>query len=194
MRALDSPLTMAVLALLRERPRHPYEMQVLLRERHIGEVVKLRGGSLYDAIDRCLKAGLIESVDRHRSGARPERTVYALTDLGADTLMALIRRYVGTVEDEFPAFSAGLAHILYLDRDEAVALLHERRRSLHARMDETAAVLGEARQAGVPRTVLVETEYTQLLRQTEIAWLRQVAQAIEEGDMRWLTATPPKEA
>ncbi len=195
MRALDSPLTMAVLALLRERPRHPYEMQALLRERHIGAVVKLRGGSLYDAIGRCLKAGLIEPVDRHRSGARPERTVYTLTDVGADTLTALVRTYVGTVNHEFPAFSAGLAHILHLAHDEAVGLLHERRRSLTALVQETDAVLTEAHQAGVPRPALLETEYTQLLRNTEIAWLQQITRAIEDGDMPWLTtATARKEA
>lgn len=96
---------MAVLAPLRERPRHPSEMQSLLRERQIGAVVKLRGGSLYDAIDRCLKVGPVEPVDRHRAGARPERTVYALTDAGADTLTALIREYVGTVFRIEPAGS-----------------------------------------------------------------------------------------
>jgi DNA-binding PadR family transcriptional regulator len=168
-------------------------MQSLLRERHIGAVVKLRGGSLYDAIDRCLKAGLIEPVDRHRSGARPERTVYTVTESGAHTLNTLIRRYVGTVQPEFPAFTAGLAHLLHLDPGEAVGLLNDRRRSLTALLAETEAALIEARRAGVPRSALLETEYTQLSRHAEITWLAQVTQAIEDGDVPWIDATAQKE-
>jgi DNA-binding PadR family transcriptional regulator len=169
-------------------------MQAVLRERQIGAVVKLRGGSLYDAIDRCLKAGLIESVDRNRAGARPERTVYTLTSTGADTLKTLIRTYIGTVQHEFPAFAAGLAHILHLDPDEAAGLLDERRSSLTARLEETEASLTEARRAGVPRTALLETEYAQLLRHAEIAWLGQVTQAIEDGAMPWFVTATAKEA
>jgi DNA-binding PadR family transcriptional regulator len=162
-------------------------MQGLLRDRHIGAVVKLRGGSLYDAIARCHQAGLIEPVDRNRAGARPERTVYRLTDAGQKTLKTLVNRYVGTVGEEFPEFPAGLAHLLHLDRDEATARLHERRRSLVARVAETEAALAGAREAGIPRVVLLETEYAQLLRHTEITWLSEITRAIEDGDLPWLS-------
>jgi DNA-binding PadR family transcriptional regulator len=182
---------MAVLALLREGPRHPYEMQNLLRERHVGAVVKMRGGSLYDAIDRLMKAGLVEPAARNRSGARPERTIYTLTPAGSEQLASVVRKHVGAVAEEFPAFAAGLAHILHLDRDEAVRLLHERRRSLTTLAEETSAALHEAQQAGVPRLMLLETEYTQLLRHTEIAWLGEVARSIEDGDLPWAAPPPP---
>ncbi|SDS98999.1 PadR family transcriptional regulator [Actinoplanes derwentensis] len=193
MRALDNPLTMAVLALLREGPRHPYEMQHLLRERNVGAVVKLRGGSLYDAIDRLARASLIEPVGRSRSGARPERTVYTVTPLGEEKLTAIVGKHVGAVAEEFPAFTAGLAHILHLEKEAALHLLHERRRSLTALAEETDAVLLDARQAGVPRLPLLETEYTQLLRHTEIAWLHQVTTAIEEGDLPWTAPPSPQQ-
>ncbi|HYN92560.1 MAG TPA: helix-turn-helix transcriptional regulator [Pilimelia sp.] len=179
---------MAVLALLRDRPRHPYEMQTLLRERHVGAVVKLRGGSVYDAIDRSVRAGLIEPVDRNRSGARPERTVYTLTAAGESALRTLVRRYVGAVVPEFPVFPAGLAHLLILDREEAIGLLRERRRSLAGLAEEADDLLAEAGRAGVPRVVLLETEYAQLLRYAEIEWLQHVTEAIESGALPWFTA------
>lgn len=180
---------MAVLALLRESNRHPYEMQHLLRERNIEAVVKLRGGSVYDAIDRLVKAGLAEVAGHDRAGSRPERTIYTITPAGVDTLITIIRKYVGTVVPEFPAFTAGLAHILNLERDEAVGLLRERRSTLLRLLEETGAALLEAEKAGVPRLMLLETEYSQLLRQTEIDWLDQVTRAIDNGDMPW-TAIP----
>ena len=72
----------AVLALLRERPMHPYEMQRLLKERHTEDLLPLKRGSLYHAIDRLVKSGLIEAVETTREGNRPQRTTYRLADGG----------------------------------------------------------------------------------------------------------------
>ena len=47
----SNPLALAVLALLFERPMHPYEMGVILRQRHKEDSIKLRYGSLYTVID-----------------------------------------------------------------------------------------------------------------------------------------------
>ncbi len=48
---LQSPLALAVLALLFERPMHPYEMAATMRERHKEESIKLRYGSLYSVVE-----------------------------------------------------------------------------------------------------------------------------------------------
>ena len=45
-RKLSSPLALAVLVLLYERPMHPYEMAATLRERRKEDSIKLRYGSL----------------------------------------------------------------------------------------------------------------------------------------------------
>ena len=39
---LRTPLALAVLNLLHERPMHPYEMQQLMRERGHDQVIKLK--------------------------------------------------------------------------------------------------------------------------------------------------------
>src|SRR5713101_6908579 len=76
---LANPLALAVLALLFERPMHPYEMAATMKERHKEESIKLRYGSLYTVIDMLLARGLIAAKETLRDGKRPERTVYALT-------------------------------------------------------------------------------------------------------------------
>src|SRR4029453_19107495 len=68
----------AVLAFLREDRMHPYHMQRLLRARHKDEILALKRGSLYHAINRLVRAGLIEPVSRDRAGRRPHRTTYRL--------------------------------------------------------------------------------------------------------------------
>jgi DNA-binding PadR family transcriptional regulator len=183
-RALRTPLTMAILAMLRERPRHPYEMQATLREREVGMVVKLRGGSLYDAIRRMEGAELIEAVQTGRSGARPEHTVYRPTAAGLELLDSLLREYVGTVVPEFPVFPAGLAHILHFTPAEAADLLRQRRDTLRAEYDDIAARL-----AGIgelPRVVVLEVAYAQRMRESEIAWLTEVVNDTESGELAWL--------
>src|SRR4029079_11077784 len=70
---------LTVLSTLREAPMHPYEILRLLKERHEEEVLVLKRGSLYHAIDRLLAAGHIQELDTRRQGRRPGRTAYRLT-------------------------------------------------------------------------------------------------------------------
>jgi DNA-binding PadR family transcriptional regulator len=183
-RALRTPLTLAVLSLLREGPRHPYEIQALVRERHIDQVVKMRGGSLYDAIGRLAGAGLITTVSSERAGARPERTVYAITPEGTAVADALVRDYLRTPAQDFPVFATGLAHVLALDAATAAELLRERRARIQATHDRIARQLA-ADTAGLPRVVTLEAEYAQALRVAELAWLDQVVRDIGTGDLPW---------
>ena len=53
---IANPLALAVLALLFERPMHPYEMAATMKERHKEDSIKLRYGSLYTVIDMLLGA------------------------------------------------------------------------------------------------------------------------------------------
>ena len=43
--------SLAVLAMLRERSMHPYEMQRVMHQRHTDELLSLKRGSLYHAIN-----------------------------------------------------------------------------------------------------------------------------------------------
>lgn len=183
-RAVRSPLTLAVLSLLREKPRHPYEIQALLRERHVDQVVRMRGGSLYDAIGRLAEAGLVSTVASERAGARPERTVYAITAEGAALADALVRDYLRAPAEEYPVFVTGLAHVLDLDAPTAAALLRERREAVRATRDRVARQLA-ADTAGLPRVVTLEAEYAQALRAAELAWLDQVVADIDAGALPW---------
>jgi DNA-binding PadR family transcriptional regulator len=52
-------LALAVLALLFERPMHPYEMAATLKQRNKDKSIKIRYGSLYTVIEQLSKRGLI---------------------------------------------------------------------------------------------------------------------------------------
>ncbi|MEV0366063.1 PadR family transcriptional regulator [Nocardia fusca] len=182
LRAVETPLTLAVLTLLAERPRHPYDMKTTLRERQVAEVVKLRGGSLYDAIGRLEKAELVCRTGTARAGARPERTVYRITESGRDLLDTLLERFVAEPVNEYPRFVAALAHLPALAPPVAARLLRRRAASLR---EQTAGTAGRREQsADLPRAVLLESEYLAHLRAAEIEWLERTASEIDHG-MPW---------
>jgi DNA-binding PadR family transcriptional regulator len=108
---------------------HPYEMGVILRQRHKEESIKLRYGSLYTVIDFLLKEGLIIARETAREGRRPERTVYEITPAGSEELRAWMADLLARPVKEYPQFEAALCLLPVLPPDEALLLLRKR---LHA--------------------------------------------------------------
>src|ERR1044071_4392266 len=92
MRRPSNALALAVLGLLFEQPMHPYQMSATLKFRHKEDSIKINYGSLYAVVDSLLRKGLIEERERIRTGRRPERTVYGLTDAGAAALLQWLDR------------------------------------------------------------------------------------------------------
>ena len=105
-RRVGSLLALAVLAVVQERPVHPYEMASVLRARGKDQDMPIKWGSLYTVVGNLEKHGLIEVAGSERSGARPERTVYRITDAGRDELADWVRELLGTPEREQPSGQA----------------------------------------------------------------------------------------
>ena len=108
----------AVLAFLHEGPMHPYQMQRLLRLRHKDEILALKRGSLYHAIARLLRAGLIAVRTTNREGKRPERTIYRITPEGVTEFISTIRSMVTTPRRESSEFLAAMSFLVHLDPEE----------------------------------------------------------------------------
>src|SRR6516165_9851217 len=122
----SNPLALAVLALLFERPMHPYEMGLVMKQRHKEDSIKLRYGSLYTVIDLLLARGFISARGIARDGRRPERTVYEITNSGRDELRCWMADLIGEPVKEYPQFEAALCLLPVLPPDEALALLRQR--------------------------------------------------------------------
>ncbi|WP_375488990.1 PadR family transcriptional regulator [uncultured Mycobacterium sp.] len=67
-----TPLGVAVLALLRDRPMHGYQMFQTLVDRQADRIVKVRPGSLYHVVDRLAEEKLIRG--RRRAGTEIGRS------------------------------------------------------------------------------------------------------------------------
>jgi DNA-binding PadR family transcriptional regulator len=196
----SNPLALAVLALLFERPMHPYEMAATLKQRRKEDSIKLRYGSLYTVIELLLSRGFISPKETSREGRRPERTVYTLTGTGYDMLRDWMRDLLREPVKEYPQFEAGLCLLPVLPPEEAIALLRERM----VRLTGTAAQL-EVQLAHVlaqeisvaagtqelppglagrkfPPLFVVETEFRLALTNAELAFVNElVRRLVEDG-------------
>ena len=194
-----NPLALAVLALLFERPMHPYEMAATLKERHKEESIKLRYGSLYAVIETLLKRGDVATKETSRAGNRPERTVYELTPSGLDELHDWMRDLLRHPAKEFTQFEAALSLLPVVPPDEAIKLLRDRALHLSGTVWKMEGQLGELAQrelgamtdqqlppqlAGVkfPPLLVVETEFRLAMVRAELAFVNELVRRItEEG-------------
>ncbi|HVC80486.1 MAG TPA: PadR family transcriptional regulator [Chloroflexota bacterium] len=182
----DNMIALAVLALLAEQPRHPYEMQRLLRERHNDFAVgKTR--SFYDAVNRLVRGGLVEAGETFREGKHPERTVYHLTDQGRLKFEAWLESLLTTPATEFPVFTVAVSFLAYFTPAEVARMLRAREGALEGRVRGLAAaietLMGEG---GLHRVLLLEQEHTLILWRAELAWVRSLVGDLESGRLAWV--------
>jgi len=182
-RKISNPLALAVLALLTERPMHPYEMSSTMRERVKEASIKLNYGSLYSVVDSLQRNGLIEVQETVREGRRPERTVYGITDAGRTELVDWLSELLSIPVKEFTQFEAALSLMPCLPPDEVARLLSTRRGRLENEIVATKAILEDLANRGLPYLVAIESDYVLALRQAEAAFIDRLIGAINDGSL-----------
>ena len=180
-----SPLALSILELLDERPMHPYELAVTMRDRHHDEFIKLNFGSLYHTVEVLERDGRIVPVEREKEGRRPERTIYRLTDSGRDLLVQVVGEILARPKHDYPHFAAGLMFMHHLDAATAAAQLRQRAEALGASSDKLTGIMGELRADGVSRLSLIELEHKIAMLDAERAWVRKLESEITEGRLEW---------
>ncbi|MFN8016727.1 MAG: PadR family transcriptional regulator [Acidimicrobiales bacterium] len=189
-RPRSNPLALAILCVLHEEPRHPYDIAATLKARKKHESIKLNYGSLYNVVDALERDGFIEVVEVVRQGRRPERTIYGITEAGLREMTDWLAELVATPTKEHTQFEAALSLLPALPPDEAVELLDRRL----AELDVELARHRSDRQVfqvelGLPRLFALEQEYDEALRRAErefVAALRaDIAAGTLEGIDLW---------
>ncbi|NIH87179.1 PadR family transcriptional regulator [Amycolatopsis granulosa] len=181
-RALDNPLVLGVLGLLLESPMHPYQVFTELRARSASAINR---GTLYDVVEALVAARWVAPQGTERSGNRPERTVYALTDSGRDELVRRLDSRIREPKREYPEFLGAIAYLGALGPDGAIAALTERARRLRERADADQERLRAVLRDGVPRLHVIEAEYALHQTRAEITWVEDLITEIHDGSLPW---------
>jgi DNA-binding PadR family transcriptional regulator len=180
-RKVNNPLALAVLALLFERPMHPYEMSTTLRQRAKEHSIKLNYGSLYSVVDALTKHGFIIPRETVREGRRPERTIYEITESGRAELVDWMTEWIGVPEKEYTRFEAALSLLPTLPPEDVAALLKDRVARLEITAHQMRSMRDFATKEGLPRLFVVEGEYELALLEAELNFVRALIEDIEEN-------------
>ena len=173
---------LTVLALLLTGPRHTYEMHRLMLDTHKDFVTGLPR-SMYHAVERLLRAELIEVVRTDRAEGRPERTVCGLTGAGRAELAQRVRRLLEHPEPDSTLFVAALSFLGCLPVSQARAALEVRRAELERRIDGARVALAQV--AGLPRLLLVEAEFEVARLAAERDWVAGLLDDLDSGRLDW---------
>jgi DNA-binding PadR family transcriptional regulator len=179
-----SSLGLIVLWLLVARPMHVYGMQKLIETFGKDKVVNVRSrASLYQALERLVRNGLVEVHETVRSEGYPDRVVYAITDAGRVAAAQWLRDMLRTTRTEYPEFIAAVSVLFGLEPEDARAQLQERADRLAAELAETDAVFAE--NPDLPRLFLLEEEYRRAIVSAELGWVRSVVADLDAGRLTW---------
>lgn len=186
-RTRSNPLALAILCVLREGPRHPYDVANTLKVRHKHESIKLNYGSLYNVVEQLERSGYIEVVDVIRDGRRPERTVYGITEAGLREMTDWLAELLSTLHKEWPHFEAALSLLPALPPEDALDLLDQR----VAELDHVLARHRSDRQLfqaelGLPRLFVLEHEYSGALLSAERDFVKGLRDEIADGSLEGL--------
>lgn len=185
-RKVANLMALAVLATVVQRPMHRYEMASVMRARGKERDMGIKWGSLYTVVQNLERSGYVETIGVTRQGARPERTVYQITDAGRDELVAWTRELIAEPEAEHTRFIAGLSVLSVLTPQDAAELLRHRLRRL---TESIATLRAELEQiADVPRLFLIEDEYRIAMAQAEADWTRSLLDELTAGTFPHLDA------
>lgn len=182
--AQRSTLGLIVLWQLFEGPKHVYGIQKQLEQQGKDRVVNVRArASLYQALERLQRLGLVEVQETVRGAGYPDRVVYAITEAGRATAREWLRDMLRTTGGEYPDFIAAVSILFGLAPDDARAQLEHRAETLAAELADTEAQLESNPE--LPRLFLLEEEYRRAVLGAELAWLRGVITDLENGRLTW---------
>ena len=170
--------------MLREAPKHPYQMQRDMHQRHTDELLALKRGSLYHAINQLQRDGLIQPVETSREGRRPERTVFQITPDGEDELLIWMRELLATPAREPNQFSGALAFITQTDPADTLEQLERRAITIGANIAAMQAI-ERAIGAWISRASVLEVEYQRALAEAELHWLHSIIDDLQTGKLHW---------
>ena len=157
-------LEFAILGLLREQPRHGYELPRTLADLGFWSV---SFGSLYPAIKRLEKAGHIAV--KSQSGRRKS---YQITRSGEERFVELLGDE--TTPDDERSFNLRLAFLRYLDPDTRIDVLERRRAHLVERLAHARDAMkrsAERTKERMDRYTLALMEHGVASAEADIAWL-----------------------
>lgn len=173
---------LALLGFLLERDYHGYDLKKTI-ERLMGKWTDIRFGSIYHALSVLEKAGHVRKVATIRSGGKPARSVFSITDSGKAEFQNLLRDNLTNIRQVYLTDDMGIFFAKHMEPSILAELLKNRLKSLQ----DLAAMLagyrsknpdfGECRESIAG---LLISRHINLIN-TDCQWYERFISAVEEN-------------
>lgn len=180
-----SGVSVLLLALLSERPMHPYEAFGLLEARHDTRLVRVTAGAVYHGFERLERDGLARREGTDRQGRRPERTTYALTDAGRDALSHRVRSLLADDHPAYPLLAVGLSEAECLPASQVAEALTERLTRDRERLDHLRRTHDHLMTQGLARRHQIALEYEVAQLDAQTRWITGLIDELLDGSLPW---------
>ena len=172
-----------ILGLLHRGDMHPYEIKRRLKVAHADAYIDFDVGTLYYAVRRLAKDGLIEERGRESVGGRAERTIYGITEDGRARFLDLMSETLaGNRKFYHPLFPA-LLFLPLADQADAADITHERAAEISQNLAATETFL----KAAGPLLSLgmrLGLENAVAHQRVEQDWLEKLTSHLKAGDFK----------
>lgn len=167
-----------VLGLLREGPKHGYEIKRRFEAEAMAEWAGVSYGAVYSALGRLSEQGLVEKISTEQVGKGPSREVYRITEAGREEFVALLREALSALAYATDPVDIAFRFLDALPAGEAHSLLEARKAQIEhglAMLEQEKARFVEGH-LGAPYAEMGSLVFDHwLLRlRAELAWMQSV--------------------
>ncbi|MCP2168741.1 PadR family transcriptional regulator [Goodfellowiella coeruleoviolacea] len=164
---------------------HGYQVRRELLSWSADKWANVQRGSIYHALKKLAKDGLLRAVTTEESETGPERTVYELTQDGETEFQVLLARGLAEADERGTDWlSAAIAFMTALPRQEAIRLLRHRLLAVEARLPgirhSVATLSGASAPEHTGELARLWLTHAEAMRD----WVRGVLDRLEAGQYR----------
>ena len=121
-----------VLGMLDIQPMSGYDIQLMLKMNNAEHWGGVLIGSIYHALNKMEKEGLIEITSIEQTGHR-QKAIYKITPTGEEHLEELVKEHLGALSVQYPSsLYSALSFIDKIPAEEAIKILDEQKEKLNA--------------------------------------------------------------
>ncbi|WP_459499686.1 PadR family transcriptional regulator [Bacillus sp. C1] len=119
-------MKLVILGLLLEGDKHPYEVQHIMKERHMDCYIKYAKGSLYYAFEQLEKQGAIAVTNVIRDTNRPDKTIFHITETGKELFQTLLLKQFEAKNQIYKPIYSALSFAHFGDEKTIIPILEQK--------------------------------------------------------------------
>lgn len=178
-----SATRLLVLGVVRMRGEaHGYQVRRDLRSWAADSWANVQPGSVYHALKKLARDGLLSDAGAAEPAAGPERAVYRITPDGETEFFALVAEALSRPDRGVDGLSAGVTFLTTLPRADAVALLNHRLVALEGDLASAKHMVDTWATMGKPEHVTELARLWSVAGEGDIRWTRELIGRLEAGE------------